>query len=190
MNISNTIDRRRFLKRGAVATGGAALGVTAILSNASCCKAPVAKDEDGEPEFLFVQTCRSATLADGKLTMTGVSPSTLYFSDRPERITGHVTTSVFVDTWDEGDDSFASNNPNAALSIIHEDFPEEIVVVLKNPILADGNLVYDVEVLEGPETANSETASLFIDVIGRPASPVSVAGAHRRHRRRVRRVVR
>jgi len=187
MKRSPAIDRRRFLKRGVLATGGAALGATAILNNASCCKAPVAKEEDGEPEFLFVQTCRSATLADGKLTMTGVSHSTLYFSDRPERITGHVTTSVFVDTWDEGDDSFASNNPNAALSIIHDEFPEEIVVVLKNPILAEGNLVYDVEVLEGSETASGETASLFIDVIGRPLTPVSIAGVHRRHRRRHRR---
>jgi len=190
MNISNAIDRRRFLKRGGIATGAAALGATAILNNASCCKAPVSKEEDGEPEFLFVQTCGSANLVDGKLTMKSVSPSTLYFSDRPERITGHVTTSVFVDTWDEGDDSFASNNPNAALSIIHDDFPEEIVVVLKNPILVDGNLVYDVDILEGPETASGETASLFIDVIGRPATPVSVAGAHRRHRRRVRRAIR
>ena len=32
-------------------------------------------------------------------------------------------------------------------------------------------------------------SSLFIDVIGRPATPLSVAGVHRRERRRVARAV-
>lgn len=189
MNKSPDLDRRRFLRSGFVATGGVALGAAAILNNASCCKAPVADESDDEPVFLFVQTCQSAVLANGKLTMKTVSPATLYFSDRPERITGHTTTDAFLEYWDEGEDSFSSDHPNAALSLIHDDYPDEIVVVLRNPVLADGDLTYDVDILEGPEAASGETASLFIDVIGRPMTPHSAAGRHRRHRRRVRRVV-
>ena len=174
-----TIDRRRFLRRSAFA----ALGATAILRDTSRAKADEEPESDAEVDFLFVQTCKSATLADGKLTLLGVAPTTLYFSDRPERITGHLETSGFVEEWGEGEDSFASNNPNAALSIIHADYPEEIVVVLKSPALEDGNLVYDVDVLEGPESASGETASLFIDTIRR-------ARHRRRRRHRVRRRMR
>ena len=35
-------------------------------------------------------------MKDGVLTMKGVTADTLYFSDRPERITGRVTTQKFV----------------------------------------------------------------------------------------------
>jgi hypothetical protein len=177
MSESSHVYRRQFLKRGAVT----ALGATAILANSSCGQGqekPEAGNQPesgGEAEFLFVQTCRSATLAEGKLTLFGVAPTTLYFSDRPDRITGHLETKDFVEDWGEGEDSFASNNPNAALSIINDDYPEEVVLVLKSPTLADGNLVYDVDVLEGPESASGEAASLFIDTVRR--------ARHRRRRR-------
>jgi len=167
-----TIDRRHFLGRSAFA----ALGATAILGNTSRAKAQEEPESNGKVELLFVQTCKSATLADGKLTLFRVAPTTLYFADRPERITGHMETSAFVEEWGEGEDSFASSNPNAALSIIHADYPEEIVVVLKSPALEEGNLVYDVDVLEGPKSASGEAVSLFIDG--------AVRRAHRRRRRR------
>ena len=43
-----------------------------------------------------MQNSKSASLKDGVLTMKGVTADTLYFSDRPERITGRVTTQKFV----------------------------------------------------------------------------------------------
>ena len=48
----------------------------------------------------------------------------------------------------------------------------------------DAALVYDVEVLEGNASAVGEASSLFIDVIGRPLTPLSFAGATRRVARR------
>jgi hypothetical protein len=151
---------------------------------------PVGDSESQSQEevvFLFVQSSHGAKLANGKLTLKGVSPATLFFSDRPERITGHEPTEDFVSEWGEGEDSFASSPPNAVLSILVGEMPQEIVVVLKNPVLEAGDLSYDVEVLDGETSASGDASSLFIDVIGRPMSPGSVAGAHRRHRRRRRR---
>ena len=53
-------------------------------------------------ESMFVQTARGMT-SDGKtLTLEGVTPSTLYFSDRPQRIVGHMATDDFVDLWGHG----------------------------------------------------------------------------------------
>jgi len=135
-------------------------------------------------EYLFVHSAHAAFLRDGTLTLSGINPATLYFSDRPERIVGHVPTDVFVDQWDKGKDNFAADPPNAALSILSGGEPQEIVVVLKAPRLKSGNLVYDVDVLEGNKTASGGASSLFIDVIGRPMTPMSFAGRHRRIRRR------
>jgi hypothetical protein len=135
-------------------------------------------------EFLFVQTADSATLADGVLVMGGIDPATIYFSDRPERVAGHLTTQEFVDTWGDGDDSFASNPPNATLSILTGDEPQEIVVTLTEPRIEDDALVYNVSILEGSEAATGGACSLFIDIIGMPLTPVSYAGVARRSMRR------
>jgi hypothetical protein len=137
-----------------------------------------------QPQFLFVQTADSASLADGVLRMGGVNPVTIYFSDRPDRVAGHLTTEEFVATWGEGEDSFASNPPNANLSILAGDQPQEIVVTITEPRLEDGDLVYNVSILEGAEAATGGACSLFIDIIGRPLTPVSVAGVARRTTRR------
>lgn len=138
-------------------------------------------------EVLYVQTAHSVTTENGSITLNKVAPSTLYFSDRPERITGHIRSTEFVDIWGEGDDSFASNPPNAVLSIFQPDEVLDVVVVLTNPVLSDDSLTYSVEVLDGELPATGGECALFIDTIGRPLSPVSIAGMNRRDRRRDRR---
>jgi hypothetical protein len=138
-------------------------------------------------EALYVQTSHRMSFADGKLTLHQVAPATLFFSDRPDRVTGHLSSTEFVKTWGDGEDSFASNPPNAALSIFGDDEIHDSVVELYEPVLAGADLTYRVTVLEGSLPADGGPSSLFIDVIGRPLSPVSVAGMNRRDRRRDRR---
>ena len=67
-------------------------------------------------EALFVQTAASMTSDGEVLTLKGLSPSTLYFADRPQREVGHMSSRQFVANWGEGDNSFAANPPNAVLS--------------------------------------------------------------------------
>ncbi len=88
-----------------------------------------------EVEYLFVQFASEANLANGVLTLEGINPSTLYFSDRPDRIVGHVTTKKFIDHWAKGKDNFEADPPNATLTILAQGRPEEVVVELKNPRL-------------------------------------------------------
>jgi hypothetical protein len=95
----------------------------------------------------LVQTAPSVRYEDGSLILESVNDMTLYFSDRPERITGWMTTVEHVQDWGSGDDSFASDPPNADLSILHGEESLEIVVVLANPRLSGGDLIYDVEIL-------------------------------------------
>jgi hypothetical protein len=117
------------------------------------------------------------------LTLKTLAPTTLFFSDRPDRVTGHISSQEFVASWDQGPDSFASNPPNAVLSIFHDDSVTNVVVELTDPVYENGSLTYVVVILDGEMPASGGANALFIDIIGRPMSPVSVAGAHRRDRR-------
>ena len=175
------MNRRDVLKGLAAAS----LGVAA----ASRAGATAPADEGEMVEFLFVQNAEGVSLKDGHLRLKGVAPDTLYFSDRPDRIVGRVTTKEYVDHWSVGGNSFADDPPNAVLSIQQEPEPKDIVVVLRSPRLDGADLVYEVEVLDGEKAATGEASALFIDVIGRPLTPLSVAGVRRRTRRRTRRRV-
>jgi len=140
-------------------------------------------------ESMFVQTARGITSDGATLTLRDVTPSTLFFSDRPQRVVGHMTTAEFVELWGEGDNSFEADPPNAVLSFLEPgaDAPTDAVIVIKNPNLSDGQLSYSVDLLEGTVPNDSGPVTLFIDPFGRPLSPVSVCGVRRRERRRDRR---
>jgi hypothetical protein len=134
-----------------------------------------------QADFLFVQNADSMAYANGKLTLKGVSPVTVFFSDRPERIAGNMATAVWVPFWNDGKNSFSKDNPNANLSVLEKDkYNADIVVTLSNPSLKGNELSYDVKVLEGAMPASGGPASLFIDVIGMPLTPISYAGVARR----------
>ena len=146
----------------------------------------VTEEELEEMEALFVQTAGSMT-SDGKtLTLKDMSPSTLYFSDRPQREVGHLSSQLFVANWGDGDNSFAQNPPNAVLSFAEpgDRPPEEAVVVIQDPHLDGDTLSYAITVLEGTVPSATGACALFIDPLGCPLSPGSVAGMHRRQRRR------
>ena len=140
-------------------------------------------------ESMFVQTARGFTSDGATLTLGDVTPSTLFFSDRPQRVVGHMTTAQFVELWGEGDNSFEADPPNAVLSFLEPgaDAPTDAVIVIKNPTLEGGQLSYSVDLLEGTVPTHAGPVTLFIDPFGRPLSPVSVCGVRRRERRRDRR---
>ena len=155
------------------------LAAAALAASAVPLRAALAQAKEGD--FLFVQSAKSMTYDKGKLTLRGVSPVTIFFTDRPERIAGNMPTRVFVPFWSEGKDSFAKDNPNANLSILEQDkFAADIVVTLANPLLKGEDLTYDVKILEGNLPAKGGPVSLFIDIIGMPLTPISYAGVARR----------
>lgn len=139
-------------------------------------------------EYMFAVTGSGFGVnLDGRITVKGASATTLFFSDRPYRLTGHVPTDEFVSQWGVGDDNFAENPPNALLSIFEDDAVNDVVVVLTEPKLDNGDLSFAVEVTDGDLAPSDGPVSLFIDMIGRPMTATSVAGVRRRGRRRARR---
>lgn len=82
-----------------------------------------------------MQEAQQGSLVKGKngtltLTLQGTRADTVYFSDRPARVSGAVDTGIFEEgsMWNEG------NNPNAALMLPDEPPANDTVIVtLSNP---------------------------------------------------------
>ncbi len=130
---------------------------------------------------LFVLNSRGATLQGDTLTLTGVMPHSIIFADRPVRSAGHQLTSDIIAEWGSGDDSFTKNPPNATISVFSKDGSvKDAVVVLKSPKLEGDKLTFNVQTLEGEIAGGDGGAALFIDIIGRPFTPMSFAGVARR----------
>lgn len=170
-------------------TRRAFFALAAFLASAALPHAARAEDAPSgakQADFLFVQSAASMSFdqATSRLTLHGVSPATVFFTDRPERIAGSMKTSAFVPFWSTGKDSFLSDPPNADISILEGDSLRQVVAVLEAPALAGSDLTYTVKVLEGELPAKGADVSVFIDVIGMPLTPISYAGVARRSYRR------
>ena len=139
------------------------------------------------PEGLFVQTSNGATLTDSTLTLTGISPNTGWFTDRPYREAGQIPTEEFILAWGEGENSFADDPPNADFTCTAEGEVMNYVMELQTPILAvpyvsegcdSGQcvLIYDISFIgsdaveAGREIECTSPAHLFIDTIMSMAS--------------------
>jgi hypothetical protein len=149
-----------------------------LLSNSGL----AAEQKTQTVQLLFVQNARGVVFDKGTITLKGISPTTLFFADRPMRIAGHYTTHEFIQMWGEGKDSFTADPPNATLSIFEkgDDKLLDVVVKLSNPQLKGNDLTYNVAILEGRMPAKGGICSLFIDIIGMPWTPLSFAGVARR----------
>ena len=111
--------------------------------------------DDEDLSLLFIQTAHSGTYfeKDGRniLTLVEVSPSTVWFTDRPHRVTGHELTEMFAANWGYGEDSFADDPPNAALDILDNDDNNDVFIVELTNAHYDPDaqiLQYDVIILE------------------------------------------
>lgn len=163
------------------------LSVSAVPGGAQdAIKAPTSKQIGAaktqiEPS-LIVLNSSGAKLADGQLVLNGVATNSIMFADRPVRAAGHVLTAHLLEEWATGSDSFAKDPPNATVSVLSKDGTSvaDVVVTLRSPKLEGTTLTFAVDVLEGDLDGADGPASIFIDIIGMPFTPLSFAGVARR----------
>ena len=135
---------------------------------------PVAKLATAQPKaqasLLFVQMAqkidyKSSGPKSGVMTLYDAPSQTMFFTDRPNRVVGNVPTSAFVTKWttDKGPNGFASNPPNAAVTVFQSDGAKTAIVELRNPRLDGNKLSYDVKVLQGISSTQPAEGVLFID---------------------------
>ena len=142
--------------------------------------------EEETCDMLFVQDAKTMSFDGSRLTLKDANPNIIFFCDRPVRTAGHMDRNAFMKLVTEGENSFADNPPNAAVSIIDAkgEVTEVVVTLSKRPLVSGNDMVFPIKVIDGELPNAGETVIMFIDPIGRPMSPTSVAGVHRRHRRR------
>ena len=142
--------------------------------------------EEETCDMLFVQDAKTMSFDGSRLTLKDANPNIIFFCDRPVRTAGHMDRNAFMKLVTEGENSFADNPPNAAVSIIDAkgEVTEVVVTLSKRPLVEGNDMIFPIKMLEGELPNAGETVIMFIDPIGRPMSPTSVAGVHRRHRRR------
>jgi hypothetical protein len=174
--------------------GLAALGVLAALVTTGATppspSAPaLVQPEHQEIALLFVQTATEGTMEpiEGtpafELSLSGVTPQVVWFSDRPARLSGHIPVPGFVDAWDGY--GFDDDPPNAALSVLDAHHTADTVVVeLEQPRYdpdvgtvryraqlldeASGNLSHMAANIDPRIEPRFGHAALFIDDAGAP----------------------
>ena len=117
--------------------------------------------EEKPVRYMFVQSVHSGSFVpvEGEknlytLTLEGVSPQTIAFSDRPERVVEQVPMQKFLD----GLGFSPENPPNAAVEILEGNKSEDVIVVeLFDPVYdaANHTLQYNVSVLEMPNHSHA-----------------------------------
>jgi hypothetical protein len=128
--------------------------------------------EDDKPMLMFVQLASSTVVdaAAATIRLVNLSPQTLYFADRPERIAGHVKLDKFLTDWTAaaGADNFSADPPNAALSVYEagKDDSSVAIIEISNPRVEGADIIYDYKVLHGAGPVSGGETALFIDMIG------------------------
>ena len=101
-------------------------------------------DNSTKPSYLFALSGTSGSVDGDTLTINGVT-NVIYFSDRPERIAGHITLERFIGLWDKGSDSFKVDPPNAEISISENIGVKHDIVILTSPVVKDGTISFKVK---------------------------------------------
>lgn len=135
---------------------------------------------DDSPSFMFVQTSDTIVVdPEAKtLRMVDISPHTLYFSDRPDRLAGHITLDAYLREWTDIPDDFNDDPPNATLSVYEPDQAESSLIVIEilNPVVDGDDLIYSYNITDGAMPLGGGASALFIDRVG-PGGGVG-AGFH------------
>ncbi|MFA5254195.1 MAG: hypothetical protein WC367_05940 [Methanoregula sp.] len=143
-------------------TAGALLGLFALApvfagNNAGTCAVPAAVSSSYLPtdiiSFLFVQEGTSGSLVHGEngtmiLTLSGVPPDTVYFSETPDRFSGGIDTGVFTASslWN------SSGAPNAALMLANAPASNDsVILTLSHPAYDAANATVRYTAVQVPD---------------------------------------
>jgi hypothetical protein len=151
--------RRELLTAASAASGAMLAGLSGKAAAA-----------DAKVQLMFVQSAEGLKADDKTLRLVNLSPQTIWFSDRPVRQAGHVTTQAYLQEWTSaaGPNNFSKDPPNATLSVYQPGRGDNTLTVIeiREPKVEGKDLVYRYELIEGQMPKAGGAASLFIDWIG------------------------
>lgn len=131
------------------------------------------------PRYLFVQQAQSATVSGDRLVLTGLTPSTYYFTDHPDRAAGHLRHTDFAALWQQDTpDSFRNDPPNAALTTPGQVDDEPIVMELLGADYDGRSMTFRFSMIAGKLPQSARDVAVFIDTSdwGNVAAATLLAG--------------
>lgn len=140
-----------------------------VLASGVCTTAAWSQTRQEPPwqatrQCLFAQNAQGFKIDRGTLVLNGVSPTTTFFADRPQRTFGHIRNADFIDLWSAGANSLTDTPPGATLSVLDQSGePQKVMLGISNPRIEGSGLVYDVEILGGDSLKQGSACVLFID---------------------------
>jgi hypothetical protein len=154
----------------------AACGKTSTTPNTSTTSTTSTTPTNSTPfsgaQFMFVQSAEDLKVDPARSTfrLIKVDQQTLFFSDRPKRIAGHLKMPDYLAEWTRaaGSNNFTSDPPNATLSVYEPGQPDNTVTVVKisQPVIDRNDLIYTYKLIEGTMPNAGGATALFIDWIG------------------------
>ena len=155
------------------AVGRAFLLAAMVLSMAACAtRTTTSATASDKAQLMFVQIAEDVRVdpAASTFRLVKVNQQTLYFSDRPQRIAGHLSMSDYLKEWttQAGKDNFKADPPNAVLSVYEPGQGDNTLAAVKimNPVVSGSDLVYTYKLIEGKVPTAGGATALFIDWIG------------------------
>ena len=153
--------------------GRAVFLAAVMLSIAACATtSTTSSTASDKTQLMFVQIAEDVRVdpATSTFRLVKVNQQTLYFSDRPERIAGHINMARYLEEWtaQAGKDNFKADPPNAVLSVYEPGQPDNTLAVVKitNPVVDGADLIYSYKLIDGKLPTSGGATSLFIDWIG------------------------
>lgn len=124
------------------------------------------EDEEAEAEYLFVQSSRAFFYDGEHLVLTGTSPYTIYFSDRPVRKAGRLPLEAAHAWGRSGPNNFLENPPNATLTFRQGDELINVVLTIADGVVRGDSISFSVDILEGQLPERGRHNALFVDGLG------------------------
>ena len=144
-----------------------------MFSMAACTTTSTTPTTSSEaPQLMFVQSAEDFKVDAAAKTfrLVRMNQQTLYFSNRPQRIAGHLQMADYLKEWTAkaGKDNFGADPPNAVLSVYEPGQPDNTIVVVEitNPVVDGVDLIYSYKIIDGAMPAAGGATALFIDWIG------------------------
>jgi len=145
----------------------AAAIVVSLIASVSAARADPSTPANGSngDQYVFSMSAASGTYSADTLTLKTV-PLVVYFTERPQRTSGHMDLQAFLDLWGKGVDNFKQDPPNAELSIFRSGGDAHSILIISSPTVEGENISFKVVLLDEniPEDFNNST--LFIDALG------------------------
>ena len=134
---------------------------------------PLHVEKEEALELLFVHTAKSAELKPifgapytHKFFLYDVSPTIIYFSDRPYRVSGLYNLTDFMQIWYLSQDNFSMDPPNVAIETYSEGIPVTIIAELSSPMYNPDTrtMVYNAKISSDEKIPTKlDSVALFID---------------------------